>query len=277
MSLKLFYITNQAEIARIVQDAGVDRVFVDMEYIGKTKRQGGMDTVQLHHTIADIVNLRPVIDKAELLVRCNPIHTETSEYCSSEKEIDDIISAGADVIMLPYFESVGEIKFFLDAVKGRCRTLLLFETPESVANVDEILELPGIDEAFVGLNDLSLGYKRKFMFELLSDGTVENLCLKFRAKGLPYGFGGIAAVGTGTLPAEAILKEHYRLGSSMVILARSFCNCGQTKDLDIIREKFNTGIRTMRAFEEEIAVHSEYFNKNRRLVAESIQMIIGKR
>lgn len=33
--LKLFYITKDPAVARIAQAAGVDRIFVDMEYIGK--------------------------------------------------------------------------------------------------------------------------------------------------------------------------------------------------------------------------------------------------
>lgn len=41
MSLKLMYITNQPEIAQIAESAGVDRIFVDLEYIGKSDRQGG--------------------------------------------------------------------------------------------------------------------------------------------------------------------------------------------------------------------------------------------
>ena len=40
------YITNQPAVARIAEDAGVDWIFVDMEFIGKDKRQGGLDTVQ---------------------------------------------------------------------------------------------------------------------------------------------------------------------------------------------------------------------------------------
>ena len=40
MSLKLMYITNQPEIAQIAESAGVDRIFVDLEYIGKSDRQG---------------------------------------------------------------------------------------------------------------------------------------------------------------------------------------------------------------------------------------------
>ena len=35
MALKLMYITNRPEVAVIAQDAGVDRIFVDMEYFGK--------------------------------------------------------------------------------------------------------------------------------------------------------------------------------------------------------------------------------------------------
>lgn len=45
-----------------------------MEYIGKAQRQGGMDTVQNHHTVEDVARLRPVLDQAELLVRVNPVH-----------------------------------------------------------------------------------------------------------------------------------------------------------------------------------------------------------
>lgn len=276
MSLKLFYITNQPEIATIAEEAGVDRIFVDMEYIGKAIRQGGMDTVQSHHTVADVATIRQTLKKAELLVRVNPVHDATPDYSSTEQEVDQVVQAGADVIMLPFFQTAAQVERFLKAVKGRCRTILLFETPESIANLNEIISLKGIDEVFIGLNDLSLGYGKKFMFELLSNGTVERICLAFREKGLPYGFGGIAGIGTGTLPAEAILKEHYRLGSSMVILSRSFCNCAKMTDLAAIRDKFTTGIRTMRAFEEEIAVHSQYFMRNRQLVSECVHGILER-
>lgn len=276
MSLKLFYITNQPEIATIAEDAGVDRIFVDMEYIGKAIRQGGMDTVQSHHTVADVATIRQTLKKAELLVRVNPVHDATPDYSSTEQEVDQVVQAGADVIMLPFFQNAAQVEHFLKAVNGRCRTILLFETPESIENLDEIISLKGIDEVFIGLNDLSLGYGKKFMFELLSNGTVERICLAFREKGLPYGFGGIAGIGTGALPAEAILKEHYRLGSSMVILSRSFCNCAKMTDLAAIRDKFMTGIRTMRAFEEEIAVHSQYFMRNRQLVGECVHGILER-
>lgn len=270
MSLKLMYITNDCNVARIAENAGVDRIFLDMETIGKQERQGGMDTVQSKHTFEDICKIKQALRKAELLVRSNPIHA------GSREEIQRIISCGAEIVMLPYFKTVAEVEEFLSCVNGKARTMLLFETPESVELVDEILQLEGIDEVFIGLNDLSLGYGKSFMFSLLADGTVERLCLKFRQKGLPYGFGGIAAIGTGTLPAEAILKEHYRLGSSAVILSRSFCNYEKINNLDEVKQIFDQGLKTMREKEKEIEVYSRYFFENIALVKEKVALIMDE-
>ena len=263
MSLKLMYITDNTDVALMAESCGVDRIFVDMEYIGKSDRQGGMDTVQSRHTIDDVKRLRGVLTRSELLVRVNPIHEASDVYGSSADEIDDVIAAGADVIMLPYFKTAREVEQFISLVNGRVRTMLLIETPEAVEAIDEILSLDGIDEVFVGLNDLSLGYGKKFMFELLSDGTVEKLCLKFRLKGIPYGFGGIAAIGKGMLPAERIIAEHYRLGSTCVILSRSFCNTTGLTDLSSVAETFSEGVAEIRRFEKQCDERMSWFWKNR--------------
>lgn len=274
MSLKLMYITNRTDVAQIAESAGVDRIFIDLEYIGKMARQGGMDTVQNHHTVDDVRRIKGVLEKAELLVRVNPIHNETREYVSSEIEIDSVINAGADIIMLPFFKIQEEVKRFIDFVDGRAKTMLLFETPESIENIDEILELEGIDEVFIGLNDLSLGYKKSFMFELLADGTVERICLKFKQKGLPFGFGGIASLGKGDLPAEYIIKEHYKFGSTCVILSRSFCNVNKINHIDVISNTFINGVREIREFEKECQVFADFFNNNERELLDKVKKIV---
>ncbi|MBQ8146928.1 MAG: aldolase [Clostridia bacterium] len=277
MSLKLMYITNNPNVAKIAEDSGVDRIFIDMEYIGKGARQGGMDTVQCHHTLEDIRNIRATISKAELLVRCNPIHSASDEYCSSKDEIDGIVASGADIIMLPFFKTATEVKTFVKLVGGRARTMLLFETPESRDNADEILEVEGIDEVFVGLNDMSLGYGMKFMFQLLADGTVEELCNKFKAKGLPYGFGGLASLTGGLLPGACVLKEHYRLGSGCVILSRSFCNTSIITELDEIEKIFVTGIDGIRSFESECAkLTANQLEENRKEVVLAVGEIVER-
>ena len=137
MSLKLMYITDNTDVALMAESCGVDRIFVDMEYIGKIDRQGGMDTVQSRHTTDDVKRLRSVLTRSELLVRVNPIHEASDLYGSSADEIDEVVAAGADVIMLPYFKTTAEVEMFISLVNGRARTMLLIETPEAVDSLME--------------------------------------------------------------------------------------------------------------------------------------------
>ena len=249
MALTLMYITNRPEIAKVAETAGVDRIFVDLEYIGKSERQRGMDTVQSLHSLDDVKRISETISTAELLVRINPIHDAFDAVLSTEEEIDIAIANGADILMLPYYKTVEEVRRFLSAVRGRVKTMLLLETPEAVRILDETLCIEGVDYIHIGLNDLSLGYGKKFMFELLTDGTVETLCTKLRCAGVQYGFGGIAALGKGMIPAEMIIREHYRLGSRCAILSRSFCNAEKISSVELMAEIFKKGIRDIREFE----------------------------
>ena len=271
--LKLMYITNRPDIAQIAESAGVDRIFVDMEFIGKDERQKGLDTVKSRHTFLDIANIKQAVEMAEVLARINPIHDPLPDYPGSAVEIDRTIAAGADIIMLPYFKTPEEVRTFLKLVNGRARTMLLLETREAVEHVDEILSIPGIDEIHIGINDLSISYGKRFMFELLADGTVEQLCFKFRKKGIPFGFGGIASLGNGLLPSEYVIKEHYRLGSTCVILSRSFCDVMKIHHIGIINDTFIKGVRKIRELEQECAPHSEYFRKNQRMVEQKVAEI----
>lgn len=270
--IKLMYITNEVEVAKIAQKYGVDRIWIDLEVNGKEERQKGMDTVKSKHEIQDIGKIKPIIKNSELLVRVNPI------YEKSKWEIDQVIKQGADIIMLPYFKTATEVEKFIEYVSGRCKTMLLVETPEAVQNIDSILSLDGIDEVHIGLNDLHLGYKKKFMFELLTDGIVEYLCNEFKEYGIKsYGFGGISRIGSGDLPAEDILTEHYRLGSTTAILSRSFCNTSKITDINEIEELFKTGVSDIRKKEEEIKLYSkEKFKENQKEVEQIIKKIVSK-
>lgn len=276
MSLKLMYITNKPAIAEIAEQAGVDWIFLDMEFIGKDARQGGLDTVQNHHTVKDIANIKAAVKKAKVLVRVNPIHEALPDYPSSKDEIDATIKAGADIVMLPFFKTVDEVKQFISYVDGRAKTLLLMETVEAANHVDEILEVPGINMIHLGLNDMHLELGMKFMFELLANGTVEKLGNKIKAKGIPFGFGGIATLDGGDLPGSMVLKEHVRLGSSMVIVSRSFCNTDIVKDQNEVKNIFVTGISGLRALEEEASQDgAAYLEENRKAVVAAVNKIAG--
>lgn len=281
MALNLMYITNNPNVAKIAEEAGVDWIFVDMEFIGKDNRQGGLDTVQNHHTIDDIRTVKNAVSKAKVLVRVNPIHgVQKDGYINSKREIDAAVEAGADIIMLPFFHSLQEVSDFIGFVKtanekhNRCvKTCLLLETPEAAILIDEILNVNGIDMIHIGLNDLHLAMGMKFMFQLLTDGIVDQLAKKIQAKGIPFGFGGIAGLSGGALPGSYILKEHYRLGSSMVIIGRSFCNTSVVTDLDEISRIFNTGIKEIRQLEAEAQQAVDYFKNNHASVVEKVDEI----
>jgi len=214
--MDLIFITNDMDLATSVQNAGVDRVMVDLEILGKQERQGHLDTVISSHSLEDVGRIRSVLNVSKLLVRVNPINEQ------SKFEIDSVIEQGADIVMLPMFKSASEVEAFIQLVNGRVKTCLLLETREAVSEIENILSVKGVDEIHIGLNDLHLSMGLSFMFELLANGTIEELSNKINEAGVKFGFGGIARLGSGHLEASLILSEHIRLNSKMVILSRDF-------------------------------------------------------
>lgn len=274
MALKLMYITNNPEVALIAEKNGVDRIWIDLETLGKEERQKNINSVKSHHTIEDIEKISKIMTKSEVMVRINPYNE------NSEEEIKRVIEAGADIIMLPMWKSQKEVEKFIKSVNGQVKTILLLETKEAVECLDNILEEHrlgniNIDEIHIGLNDLHLSYGLTFMFELLSNGIVEKICKKISKYNIPYGFGGIARIGEGMLPAECIVKEHYRLGSNMVILSRSFCDTELVKDVKEIETIFLENVMNLRNYEYslELTTNKEY-EENTQKISESVDQIV---
>ena len=268
--LNLMYITNNPAVARIAADSGVDRIFIDMEVLGKAERQGGMDTVKSNHVPEDIVRVREAVGPdMEIMARVNPMNP------NSQAEIDISIENGADVVMLPMWRTVEELRLFIHMVGGRARTMPLLETDTAVEHLEEALKVPGIDQIHIGLNDLHICYHEAFLFQPLADGTVDRLCAALKKAGIPYGFGGVGRPGHGTLPAEYILGEHVRLGSQYVILSRSFCNADKITDQDTVRSLFGEGVANIRRLEEEYATWTpDQLMENHRTVASIVDKIV---
>ena len=269
MAITLMYITNNPEVAVIAQDAGVDRIWIDLETLGKEERQAGMNTVKSNHSIDDIKIIKPLLNKASLMVRINPLNPNT------ESEINKVIDAGAEYIMLPMYRTKEDVEIFLDFINGRVKTMLLLETLDAEKNLETYVDLPGIDEIHIGLNDLHLEHKNKFMFELLSDGTVEKITSILKAHNKRYGFGGFARVGHGMLPAEMILTEHYLLGSKMAILSRGFCDANIVENPNEIADIFKKGIEDIRLKENEVKKYTRgQFEQNHKAVQERVKKIV---
>ena len=267
--MKLMLLTGNPEFAKKAERCGVDRIFLDLEYINKAERQMGRNTFITENTVYDVMPLRKVLKKSELLVRVNPINP------LSKQEIDMVCEQGADLVMLPMVYDSGDVKEFVKLVEGRAKTVPMIETPQALARIDEILEVEGVDEIYIGLNDLHIGMGLSFMFELLSGGIIEYAAEKIKAKGIPFGFGGMAKIGEGTLPAENVLAEHIRLGSQSVILSRTFRNEVDAEGKRVL--DLDLEISKIRKKEEEISKWNEaQFEENRQSVIKTVREIANK-
>lgn len=268
--LKLMILAADPQSAIDAQNAGVDRVFYDLEYIGKESRQHGRNTVKSMNSIDDIPAVRKVLDKTELLVRTNPIHAYT------KMEVDKSIEYGADILMLPMVMDQHDVEQYVSYVNGRCKVCIMIETAAAMARLDKILAVPGVDELFIGLNDLHISMGLTFMFEFLSNGLLEYIADKCNKAGMPFGFGGIARIGEGDLPSDNILGEHVRLGSTSVILSRTFKGVvGVDKNahpIDLSEEvqKVRTRIKEIEQWNE--TEHTD----NRNKIAEAVDKVIYK-
>lgn len=272
--LQYFFITNKPDVGRIAEKYGVDRIWIDLETIGKAERQANYDTVKSHHTAEDIGTMKRALSTSEVMVRVNPIH-ENSLW-----EIEKVISQGADVVMLPFFKTLEECELFLDMVNGQTKTSLLIETKEAESLVEEIVALRGVDEIHIGLNDLYLSHGKKFLFEMVSEGNVERLAKVLRKAGRYWGFGGIGRLSMGKLPAKYVLDEHYRVGSKASILGRSFCDLRTVTEAREIEQIFCKGMAEIREYEEKLMrlvqeKNMSYFEESHAQLRKIVEQIVA--
>ncbi len=229
--IQYLFITNNPDLAEYAEYCGVGRIFVDLEIIGKKERQGHLDTLISKHTMADVQKVKARLKNIKLMVRVNPLHENT------RNEVEEAISGGADFLMLPMFRTAEELQIFSDCVDGRVGIIPLVETYEAAKELSSIVKIKGLSEIYIGLNDLHLDMKLSFMFEPLANGFVDSMVDLIKGAGLTFGFGGIARIGEGIVPGEDILAEHVRLGSSSVILSRTFHR--QSKTVEELKSNVN--------------------------------------
>lgn len=225
--------TNDPELAKRADEAGIERIGPDLEVIGKHKRQGHLDTRISSHSIEDFVRVRAALKNASAFVRVNPIHSHSHE------EISALLDSGAEVMMLPMFTTINEVRTFIELVDGRAKVILLVETAAAVLRLKQILDLPGIDEIHFGLNDLQLSFGVDNRLEILQSDLMLLMCETAKMKGLPYAIGGIATVGDANLPIHSDLfyQAYARLGAHGSIISRAFVNHCQDLELEIKRSR----------------------------------------
>jgi hypothetical protein len=110
---------------------------------------------------------------------------------------------------------------------------LLVEHADALDRLAEMVEVEGVDEVHIGLNDLalSLGLANRWL-ALAGDLALEAGAI-VRAAGLRFGLGGIGRAEDKGLPvpADLIYAEYARTGARAALLSRSFFR-GGGMDLD---------------------------------------------
>ena len=242
--LDLIQITHDPAFARRCDALEGMRLFVDLERLGKAERQAGRDTFISQHTVADVGRIRAVLRKSRLMVRVNPLNPGTPD------EVEAVLAEGADLLMLPMFHRAAQLREFAAIVAGRAPIVALLETAAALDTLDEWIATPGLQEVFVGLNDLHLSLGHRFMFEPLAEGLLDRVAgAAARRPPLRLGFGGIARVDEGLLPGRDVLAEHLRLGSRAVILSRTFHRPGE----DEAPDRFEREVQALRWAEAALA------------------------
>lgn len=260
--LELLQITNDPVFARRCDALDSMRLFVDLERLGKAERQAGRNTFITTHHLDDVGRIRDAVRRSPLMVRVNPLHD------GSAQEVDKVLALGADQVMLPMFRDAAELAEVCELVARRAPVVALLETASALHAVGTWMGTPGLHEAFVGLNDLHLSLRHRFMFEPLALGMVDNVARAAREHAVKFGFGGIARLNEGQLPGRDVLAEHLRLGSGSVILSRTF-NREEAGGLG-----YEVEVAALRQAELELAGRSaDQVEADRRRIAASILRI----
>ncbi len=212
-------ITSDPETIAFADAAGVNRIGIDIERIGKVDRQRHVPGARISvHQLDELTEVASHVTRAEVFARLNPLHE------GSRTEVERALALGARVLMLPYFTDPREVFRFVELIGGRASPVLLLETAAAVARLPEIVTAPGVAEICVGLNDLHLSLGLSNVFDVVVSDVMDTIAARVRDAGLRFGFGGVARFDDQTLPVppDLVYAQYPRLHATSAWLARSF-------------------------------------------------------
>jgi HpcH/HpaI aldolase/citrate lyase family len=224
--------TNEPELARRADAAGVDRIGLDLERAGKRTRQAGLGTWVSPHREEDLPAIAAELRHAELFARCEPACAGGAEQAAR------LSAAGVRVLMVPMFRTAAEVAAVAE-VAAPAGIVPLAETLEALDAIEEVLAVPGVGEVHVGLNDLSLALGLPNRFAVLCHPRVERFAGAVRAAGARLGLGGLGRAGqTGLpVPADLVYARHAALGATSALVSRAFVDGAEDLTVEVARAR----------------------------------------
>lgn len=211
--LELFVFHRDFPLDMACIEGGANGIIVDLETKGKSERQNGVDTQINYHSIHDICEIKKN-SAVYVICRINVFNKD------SQKEIDQVIEAGADEILVPMIKHDREVKEIFHLVKERKPIGLMIETKEAVEIANKLDHYP-LSRVYVGLNDLCISRKSNSIFAAIADGTLDKI--RRQIVKAPFGFAGLTIPDRGNpLPVFHLINELLRLDCQFTFLRRSF-------------------------------------------------------
>ncbi len=213
----LTHFTDDPDLAAVLDAAGVDRIGIDLERLGKAKRQEGANSWISQHEVGTLAELRPRLSRAKLLARINPWNPASAD------EIEEVLALGAEVVMLPFFKTIGDVAATLEAIDDRALLVPLVETVPALDILEGIRDL-GLHEIHFGLTDLRLEMGYPAFVPVFEDPRFEAAVERAKAASLRYAIAGVARPGDTRLPIdpESVYRQMRRLGARGALVSRSF-------------------------------------------------------
>jgi hypothetical protein len=253
--------TNEPALARRADVAGIDRIGVDLERLGKADRQRGLGTWVSPHSEQDLDAIGASVGRADVFARINPLNPD------SPREVEAVLERRARVLMLPMVTSPEAAAELVRLVDGRARIVLLVEQAEALRRIDELVAVDGVDEVHIGLNDLALSLGLRCRWLALAGDLVKDAGAVVRAAGKRFGVGAIGLAGDTELPvpADLVYAEYARAGSSAALVSRSFFRSGSV-DLtaEIGRARRELSDWSGRSAAQLAAAHAEFVARTAR-------------
>lgn len=187
-------------LAQRMIEHGADAVFLDCEH-GMWSHEDIRSHAQAARSIGGAGIVRPHSHERPVMIR--------------------YLNAGADGLMVPMVNTASEAAAIVEAVRYALPSsheqrlvICMIETPEAIANLDEMLQIEGVDVFFVGPSDLSqnMGYSPNLPAteprppEVVE--AIEHVFAKVRAAGLA----------TGTLVREADIAHWTAKGGQFLYI-----------------------------------------------------------
>jgi 2-keto-3-deoxy-L-rhamnonate aldolase RhmA len=173
--------TDDAGLARRADTAGIDRIGVDLERLGKAERQRGRGTWISQHRLESLALLAPELRRAAPFARVDPPNPGTA------RQVEGVIAGGARVVMFPMVSEAREAELCVEAVAGRAVVVLLVESGTAIDNLDELAAVEGVDELHLGINDLSLSLGLANRWQVLAGDIAASAGERVRAAGRRFG------------------------------------------------------------------------------------------